>query len=251
MMLESQNTHSSFWAQLDPRSKMIFTVLFITNVIILDITDFIEIALIISILFTMILISGSRVNFYFLKILKLYPMIFLTTFLAPFSAFVINDQTLLNIGTISVYESGLIRFLNLNLKAIFILTSTLVLTTSTDYRSLIKCFENMKFPYWLLSILTILNRLIFLISLEMNRMQLAYKSRFIQLSFYYRIKYYAQLIAVYFVRIIDRNDRTFQAMISRGFSGRIYILSEQKWNMQDSFVVATGFCLTIIMMIWN
>lgn len=251
MIAYFKNNNESFWAQLDPRSKILFTILLIFNVVILDLLNYLHLFFILLIIYLVILKSGYPVFFYGHKILKLYPMILLSTFLLPFSSFVNNDHILVSINQISIYESGLLRFVNFNIKAVLILSATMILTSTTNYRLLLKCFENMKMPYWLISILTILFRLIFLISAEMERMQLAYKSRFIKLSYFNKIKFYAQMIAVYCIRIIDRNDRTFQAMISRGFSGRIYIMSELTWNLKDSLVISAGFLFTLIIMLWK
>jgi len=243
--------NDSFLVRLDPRSKIIFTALYVINVLIVSPPNLPGLFLILLILISMIFSSGNMVSFYVRKVLKLYPMIFFTTFLLPFSSIIINDRVLFNIGQISIYESGIFRFLDFNIKSILILTSTIILTSTTPYSLLLKCLENMKMPHWLISVLTILFRFIFLLSSEMERMQLAYKSRYIQMPYLKKIKNYGQMLAVYANRVIERNDRTFQAMISRGFSGEIHIMTVLTWKLNDSLIIITGLIFTTMMILWK
>ena len=253
--LKNNIIDNTFGARLDPRSKIIFTILFIINVLMLQSGNFLQIVFAFTIIILMIFTSGHYFGFYLRKIVKIYPMILLTTFLLPFTNTVqlqgFDDSILITIGQVSVYKFGLIRFIDFNLKAILILTSTLVLTTTTPYELLLKSMESIKLPPWLLAILTFLFRLIFLLSSELERMHLAYTSRHIYLSYLKKIKIYSQMFAVYFIRILERSDRTYQVMISRGFSGKIPISSELNWQIRDSLLVGIGFIFTVLVNLWN
>lgn len=246
---------NSLYAQLDPRSKIIFSIFYISNVLMLQLDDIQQSIIVFVTVIIMIIFSGYSIKYYVRKILKIYPMIFFTTFLLPFintnQIPSVDDTILIDVGLISVYKSGLVRFLNFNIKSILILSSTFVLTMTTPYNLLLKGMESIKVPEWLLSIVTYMFRLIYLLAAELEKIHMAFTSRHIALSYFARIKIFAKIIAVYFTRIIEHSERIYLAMISRGFSGQFPVHEELSWHLYDSLLVGGGIILTIMVIVWN
>jgi energy-coupling factor transporter transmembrane protein EcfT len=182
--------NKSLLNQLDPRSKMIFTVLIITSALLLDISNFYYIIFFIGLLLTLTFFSGYSFTFFIGKLLKIYPMIFLITFLLPFQSNAAQTDILLSINRVSIYESGLMRFSAINLKYIIIILSTLILRATTPFNILIKGLESVRLPGWFLAVLTFMFRLIYVLEEEVGKMHSAFQSRYISLPYFLNAKYW-------------------------------------------------------------
>jgi energy-coupling factor transporter transmembrane protein EcfT len=54
--------------------------------------------------------------------------------------------------------------------------------------------------------------------------------------------------AIYFVRVVERSERSYSAMISRGFSGQCPSSVRLEWQFKDSLLTTIGFIITIIIL---
>ncbi len=240
--------NKSLLTQLDPRSKMLFTFFIIISALLLDISNFLYIIIFIGFLLIMTLFSGYPFSFFMRKLLKIYPMIFMITFLLPFQSYAAQTDIMFTINRFHIYKSGLMRFTAINLKYIVIILSTLILTTTTPFSRLIKGLESVRLPGWFLAILTFMSRLIFLLEEEVGKMHSAFQSRYISLPYYLKAKILAQMSGIYFVRVVERSERSYSAMISRGFSGQCPSSVELNWQLKDSLLTVSGFIFIIIIL---
>jgi len=243
--VETLSDNKSLLVRLDPRSKTLFTFLFILSVLMLKPDHIILCIFFVIILAVMVFFSGHSPLYFIRKILKIYPMILLITFLLPFNNDGINKDVFITFKNISVYKSGMIRFIDINLKYILIISSTLILTATTPLNQLVKGLESIKSPVWFLSVLTFMFRLMSLLTEEMKKMHMAFQSRHIFLSYFTRIKILAKMTGVYFIRIIDHSERTYMAMMSRGFSGQCPSIGKLNWQLNDTILVSAGFIFLI------
>ncbi len=249
-LMERKTVKLAILTRLDPRSKILFTFLYIFSVLMLKPDHISLFLLFVIILAVMIFFSGFPALYFIHKILRIYPMIFLITFLLPFNSDGIKQDVLFTVENISIYKSGLIRFIDFNLKYILIILSTLILTGSTPFNQLVKGLEFIKLPNWFLSVLFFMFRLIYHLAEEMEKMHIAYQSRYISLPYYIKIKTLAKMVGVYFIRIIERSERTYFTMISRGFSGQFPSISKLNWQLNDTILVSIGFIFTITTIMW-
>ena len=233
---------------LDPRSKMLFTLFIIIGVLLVDTPHFLYITIFLGLLIIIMLLSGYSIIFFTGKLLKIYPMILLITFLLPFKSGAGGTDIIFKLKYFTLYESGLIRFAAVNLKYIVIVLSTLILTTTTPYSRLIKGLESARLPAWFLAVLTFTFRLIYLLKDEMGKIYSAFQSRYISLPYYSKTKILAQMSGMYFVRVVGRSERTYSAMISRGFSGQCPSAVKLNWQIKDSLLTAAGFISAIIIL---
>ncbi len=172
-------------------------------------------------------------------------MILMVTFLLPFTKIAADSQPLMQWQFIKFYSSGLQRFFEINIKFSLIFTITIILTATTTYSQILNALDAFRLPKWMLAILIYLNRMLSILSMELSRMHLAYESRHIQLSWYNKFRIFTGMSAVFMLRLIERSDRTYLAMISRGFDGEVHPLFSLQWHGRDT--IAIGIALTFIL----
>ncbi len=130
--------------KLDPRTKIILSVLFIITVFLANNPFTLLFLLILT--FTMILLSRISIKV-ILKAVK--PLVFILIFTAILNIFLTQGEgdPLISFGRISVYEEGIIRAIFMFVRVlIFILSSTVLLTYTTSPISLTDGIESLLSP---------------------------------------------------------------------------------------------------------
>ena len=87
---------------------------------------------------------------------------------------------------------------------------------------------------------------VFILSHELTRLQIAYKSRYIRLPVMKQLTIRARLLAKFLTRIFERNDRLYHALISRGFNGVIPLHVQISWKNSDTMLVISGMTFLIL-----
>jgi len=129
-------------------------------------------------------------------------------------------------------EKAVLLFLRL-LSAILAVT---LLNATTGFRQIINGFAKLYMPAILVGIIEFTVRYFFVLGDELTRMKLARKARAYDLKqsilLGKSLKTMAQLIAVLFVRSMERAERVYYAMLARGYRG------EQETSNDEPFLVA-------------
>lgn len=219
----------------DPRLKIIMMVLYVIVVVAIpsNANNYYIPLIIIGILLA--LLSGVPLLHYLAKLIKIYSMVLLIFIFIPF--FPSGSENYYQLVKLKIYPSGLNKFIQVNFKTILIIFISIILTTTTDFMHLLKGLEKMKVPQVTLNILSFMYRFIFLIIDEIERMVIAFRSRYIKLSYLNRMRIFAKQIGVLFLRTYRRGEQIYQAMESRGFHGKIYIMDDLYWQKKDSFIL--------------
>lgn len=182
-------------------------------------------------LFAGILLMGVLVLFartprsYFLKrLLWVLPfggvLIIFFPFITPgVSIFRIELGFMMLDATSQGVEKAVILFLRI-FSAMLALT---VLNATTGFREVMDGFKHLKVPAILVHIVEFTVRYISVLIDELNRMKIARKSRsynFKQSVFQFdALRTISQMIAVLFIRSVERGERVYNAMLSRGYGG--------------------------------
>jgi len=233
---------NSLLHHFDPRLKLAIMLLFIATVVITSSDKRLLFLLYTAIVLTLALMSQVPLVHLFGKLVKLYPMIFFISVFVPF--FPAQQDVSHRFGFITIYEQGLEKFLLINIKAVLAIFMSLLITTTTDLMLLLKGMESLKIPKLVISIVSFMYRFIFLLIDEVERMILAYQSRYFKLSLKNRIKTFANMIGVLFIRTYERGERIYLAMESRGFKGEVHTYTDLNWKRSDS-VALTVFLLIL------
>lgn len=138
---------------------------------------------------------------------------------------------------------------NITVKSVLTFLSLLFLTLTTDFYDLVKSLELFKVPRIVTSLLSFSFRYSFLLLSEGRRMMLAKEARtFRKRKRIEEIKTLVRLLPRLFLRVVDRSERIYAAMLAKGYKGRIQTLKYFKLKSID-FVFIFLF-LSIITVIW-
>lgn len=151
-----------------------------------------------------------------------------------------GEQLYSGIGSVKFDTVNWTKLLVFQLKSVVIVMAGLVFIISTPYPLLLKSLKKIHWPEKTISLMFFIYRFVFILSYELHRIYLAFRSRYIRLPIWQRLRVYSNLISIYFVRIFDRNERLYKALISRGFQGKVYCNLPLHWTRNDTLILLTG-----------
>jgi len=201
--------------RLDPRAKLLATLAFIVTIVSFpkhEITGLLPFFLFPVLLFSL---SDVPVKFILKKVLLVSSF---AVFIGVFNP-LIDRQTVYSVFGFSV-SGGWISFLSIMLKFFLTITSALLLIATTSFPGVCHALQKMGMPEIFVSQLLFLYRYIFVLVEEAMKIVRARDMR----SFAKKglgIKPAINLFGTLFLRTVERAERVYQAMLSRGFTGRL------------------------------
>jgi cobalt/nickel transport system permease protein len=177
-------------------------------------------------------------------------MIFFATILLPFADTTKTSEVLTSIIGTKIYQSGLNSFFLINIKMLLVFASSMLVIRICGTFRLFKSLESLKFPVWIISILLYMRHLFYLLSIEQSRIHAAFSARYRYLPIFKRIKLLKGIVIIYLTRTLERSDRIYLAMLSKGFSGKIPNTIKTPWRISDSlfccgFIIYFGLILYV------
>ncbi len=222
--------------RLDPRAKLIATLLFLFTVI--SFSKYEVAALFPFFLFPLLLMIIGEIPWLF--ILKKVLLV------SPFAVFIGIFNPLLDTGQVWVplgftVAAGWISFFSILLKFVLTISAALLLIATTPFPSVCHALRSLGMPLLFVSQLLFLYRYLFVLAEEVMRMVRARDMR----SFGTRgtgIKVFVRILGTLFLRTLERAERIYSAMLSRGFQGDIPILKPFHFKAVDLvFLAVTAF----------
>ena len=213
--------------RLDPRAKVIATMLFLLTVV--SFPKYEIVALAPFFLFPVVIMTVGEIPIRF--------MIGKILFVSPFAIFIGIFNPLLDTGTFAVIpgvfiSAGWISFGSILLKFTLTVSAALLLIATTSFPGVCHALRRLGFPALFVSQLLFLYRYLFVLIEEAMRIIRARDMR----SFGTRgtgMKVFVRLIGVLFLRTVDRAERVYYAMLSRGFQGDIPSLKRSRMVLPD------------------
>jgi cobalt/nickel transport system permease protein len=199
--------------RLDPRAKLITTLLFLFTVI--SFSKYEIVALLPFFLYPVLLMSIGEIPFMFIfkKVILVSPFaIFIGIFnplLDSGQVFIINGLTI---------SAGWLSFFSILLKFTLTVSTALLLVATTSFPGVCHAFRQLGVPALFVSQLLFLYRYIFVLMEETMRIVRARDMR----SYGQHgtgIRVFVRLAGILFLRTVERAERIYFAMLSRGFQG--------------------------------
>lgn len=233
----------------DPRVQIVVGILSIISVFVIQQIHSFEMLYIVVILVFLWILVRDKLFLIFKQVLRIYPMLLLITFLLPFQAFG-STKIIGQVGSFIVYSKGLEQFFLVHLKSFCLLNISFALTQSVSYKQAIAVLDRWQVPHWMISIYTYLHRVIQVFSIEVGRLRLALQARNMQLKGFRSLPLLSNFLLVYLFRVSERSDRSYQAMISRGFSGHFPVTVQLSWKLADTLFLLSALILIGVFWIW-
>jgi cobalt/nickel transport system permease protein len=225
--LDTLSYKKTFVHRLDPRVKILVSFFFILFVV--SLPKYELSALMPFFIYPVFLLAAGEIPFGAVakKIL----------FISPFAIFIGIINPLIDTSVIMKpfgvpVTGGWISFLSIIVKFILTVSTALLLIAVTSFPGICEALERLKLPKIFVIQLLFLYRYLFVLLDVALRMIRAREAR----SFGNRgkeIKTFIRLISVLLVRSVERAERIYQAMLSRGFRGEIRVLKRHRLRYYD------------------
>ncbi|MCK9363216.1 MAG: cobalt ECF transporter T component CbiQ [Syntrophales bacterium] len=217
----------TFVHRLDPRAKVIATMLFLLTVISFPKYEVIALAPFFLYPVLLLTIGEIPVRFMIRKIIVV----------SPFAVFIGIFNPLLDTKTVAVIfgvslSAGWISFLSILMKFALTISAALLLIATTSFPGICHALRRLGVPALFVSQLLFLYRYLFVLMEEAMRIIRAREMRSFG-SHGAGMKMFVRLIGILFLRTMDRAERIYYAMLSRGFQGDIPTLKRSHIALPD------------------
>lgn len=231
--------------RLDPRAKLITTIIFISMVISFDKY---EISMMIPfIIYPLALIVSAELPVGYLaqKIMWVAPIAILIGIFNPF----IDRDILIRIGNFPV-SGGWVSFISIMIRFVLTVSAALILIALTGFDAVCMSLQKLGVPRPFVVQLLFLYRYLFILIEEASRMVRARSLRMFD-SHGMPFKIFVPLLGQLLMRTLDRAQRIHLAMCCRGFDGIIRINRPMKFGLKEIKFTLTWSTLFIIFRFYN
>jgi len=230
--LDALSYKNTFIHRLDPRTKLSATILFIITVVSFpkyEVTGLFPFLLFPVLFFSL---GDIPVKFIMKKVLLVSAFAF---FIGIFNPLLDRQPMYLFYGV--TVSGGWVSFLSIMLKFFLTITSALLLIATTSFPGICHALQKFGFPDIFISQLLFLYRYLFVLVEEAMKVVRARDMR----SFGNRgrgVKAFTALLGTLFLRTVERAERIYRAMLSRGFSGRLHTTRQYRFTSADALFLA-------------
>jgi cobalt/nickel transport system permease protein len=242
--------------ELDPRVKVIVAILFIlSNALLPDGAwpAFLvawAIVLLLTILSRLPLLYTARRALIVLPFLLAAVTLLFTLPGEPLAAWQLGSRTL------TISDAGLIRFASIAIRSWLSVQMAILLTATTPFPDLMHALQHLRIPAVLVAIIAFMYRYLFVLSEEATRLLRAREARSARAAnlksggtIVWRAKIAGQLAGQLFLRSLERSDRVYQAMVARGYDGRLLTLNPHQMRPRDWLLGAVALALVLVVQV--
>ncbi|MCX6053430.1 MAG: cobalt ECF transporter T component CbiQ [Chloroflexi bacterium] len=241
--------------QLDARVKIIFTLAFIVFLNLTPLKAWPAYILFLTLSLSVTLFSRLGIGLVLRRaflalpfVLAALPLIFIGS--PPYVAVPFFPE-------IPVYFSleGLGRFTSIALRSWISVQAAILLTATTRFPDLLIALRQLKIPKLFVAIIGLMWRYLFVIGEEVIRMMRARASRSATVlgshqahgALYWRARVTGSMAGNLFLRSLERSDRVYAAMLSRGYTGDLPICEAQPLSRKEKLVLLLGIFLLVLL----
>ncbi len=241
--MERTSEQSSPLHLLDPRAKLLVTLLFLIFLLSLSLEDISGLLLFFIYPIVSCAIAGIRYANIFKRSLIVLPFI---AFIGIFNP-LIDRQPAFYVGKVGI-SIGWISFISILIRGIISVQAVFVLISTTGFYNLCKGMRRMGIPSLLTTQLLFVYRYISVLLQEALSMDLARSARsFGRKS--YSCRMWGVFIGQLFLRTIERSERIYKAMLARGFTGSIKGDFSFVWRTKETLYLVIWTSLFVVLKI--
>jgi len=243
--LDKYSDRDSLIHRLDPRTKLITSLLLITAVVLTPPDRWPAYTLYLVIVAVLLILSRVPVFYVLKRSLVIMPFVLMIAIFIPFfKEGEVAGSYNIWLWQLSVSHSGLQVLVNILIKAWLSIISLILLTATTRLADLLKGLERLRMPKVIVMLLSFMYRYIFVLVDEAMRLKQARDSRSFGGKRLWRIRTLGNMIGSLFIRSYERGERVYAAMVARGFDGRSRTLNPLHFRPADAYF---GLSLSLIL----
>ncbi|MFQ5615958.1 MAG: cobalt ECF transporter T component CbiQ [Anaerolineales bacterium] len=233
--------------RLDPRLKVVVTLLFILSNALLPDGAWLAYLLAWGMVLIFNRLAGLKIRFLITRSFVALPFamaaitIIFTLPGEPLTAIKIGPWLLV------ATSSGLVRFASILLRSWISIQTAIVMTATTPFPDLVHALRHLRVPAILVAIISFMYRYLFVLSDEALRLVRARAARSAQPdpvqrkttatrgggSVFWRARVAGNMAGQLFLRSYERSDRVYNAMLARGYRGQLLTINPHKMQPKD------------------
>lgn len=243
--------------RLDPRVKVVLTLLFIVSNVLLP--DGAWIAFLAA--WLLLLAANRTAGFSFLYLFKRsfialpFALAAVAVLVAQPGAPLVSWQ--LGSRTLAITDAGLVRFASIVIRSWLSVQAAILLTATTQFPDLMHALRHLKLPAILISIISFMYRYLFVLVDEAMRLLRAREARSARLvndgrhggTVFWRAKVTGSMAGQLFVRSFDRSDKVYNAMLARGYRGQLLTMNPHVMRQPDWLFLALGMAMIVVLQV--
>jgi cobalt/nickel transport system permease protein len=239
-MLDRYQAGASLVHRLDPRVKVVVTILFIVSNVALP--DGAWLAFLLA--WVLLIAAGALAGLSYGYLLR-RSFVALPFALAAITAiFALPGRPLFgwSLGSwqLVATDAGLIRFASIVVRSWLSVQMAILLTATTQFPDLMHALRHLRVPQLLVAIISFMYRYLFVLNDEAARLLRAREARSARLtpergggSVAWRARVAGNMAGQLFLRSYERSDRVYNAMLARGYAGQFLTLNPHRMRPRD------------------
>ena len=250
-LLDQYQEGESVIHRLDPRLKLIATLVFIVAVT--GMPHGAWLSMLLLLLAVGVLILTSRISL--LRILKRSAIAIPFALVAVTLTFTVDGVSLLTLKlglwNLTVTDLGIVAFASIVTKAWLAVLMAALLSATTTFPGLLFAMRGLKLPEVIVSVVSFMYRYIFVIADEALRSHRARESRSAdpqgrpRRRLVWHARVLGGMIGSLFLRSYERSERIYAAMLSRGFDGTIRTMSAEGFTAGQLIAASAFVCYVL------
>jgi len=235
-----QNLESTIH-RVDPRVKVVITILFILSNVLLPDGAWFTFGL--SWLFLILILTMARLSLKFVILRSLIALPFAMAAVTAIFSIPGNPIYEFDHGSwhLIATDAGLIRFISIVIRSWISIQMAIILTATTHFPDLIHALRHLRIPNLLVSVVSFMYRYLFVLSDEVIRLLRAREARSAVGvgnakgggSIRWRAKVAGNMAGQLFLRSYERSERVYNAMLARGYHGTLLTLNPHEMKTSD------------------
>lgn len=249
--LDQYSDRNSLIHRLDPRTKLLTSLLFILAVVLTPPGRWPVFVFYFLLVAALLLLSRVPLLYVLKRSLVIMPFVVLIAVFIPFfrEGEVAGSYNIW-LWQLSVTYNGLQVFWNILAKAWLSILSLILLTSTTRFSHLLRGMEKLRLPRVMTMIMSFMYRYIFVLVDEVMRMKQARDSRNFGGGRLRQLRTIGNMIGTLFIRSYERGERVYAAMMARGFDGQTRTLESLSFRPPDAlFGISLGLVLILAMVL--
>lgn len=254
--LDRYQTGESPIHHLDPRVKVVVTVLFILSNVLLPDGAWLAFALAWGLILLSSLLAGLGPGYAVKRSFVALPF----ALVAVTVAFNQPGQPIatLRLGPwpLVLTDAGLIRFASIVVRTWLSVQMAILLTASTRFPDLMHALHHLHVPHLLVAIISFMYRYLFVLTDEAMRLMRAREARSARPasgrgggSIPWQARVTGNMVGQLFLRSYERSDRIYNAMLARGYDGQFLTINPHVMRVSDWAFGAVAVLMLLLLQI--
>jgi cobalt/nickel transport system permease protein len=252
--LDRYRSGDSIIHHLDPRVKVLVTLLFIVSTVVLP--DGAWLAFVLSWGFVLVVsaVSGLGVGYLLRRSLVALPF----ALAAVTMLFNLPGRPLFvaHVGPwqLTATDAGLVRFASILIRSWVSVQMAILLTATTRFPDLMHALRHLRIPSLIIAIVSFMFRYLFVLVDEVARLLRAREARSARPaagsgggSIAWRARVTGNMTGQLFLRSFERSDRIYNAMLARGFQGKFITVNPHVMQRRDWVLGGLGAFVLILL----